>query len=649
MEDNIINVKYSQSGKSKKTNDKGMREMQARAYEKRKSQYLLIKAPPASGKSRALMFIALDKLRKQGLKKVIVAVPEKTIGASFKNTNLKDFGFEYNWEINPRYNLTTGGTEKSKVDTFIEFLKSNEDIVICTHATLRFAYEKLANDDEFNNCLLAIDEFHHISSSENSKLGEILKNIIRNTKAHIVAMTGSYFRGDTVAILEPIDEEKFDKVTYTYYEQLDGYEYLKSFGIGFNFYQGKYISALGEVLDTNKKTIIHIPSVNSRESTKDKDNEVDEIYDLIGKHIKLDYKTGVDYIERKTDGKMLKVINLVDDDAHLRKSRVDYLSKLKSVDDLDIIIALGMAKEGFDWAWCEHALTIGYRGSLTEIVQIIGRCTRDSSNKTHAQFTNLIAQPDATQDETAYTVNTFLKAISASLLMEQVLTPDIKFKARLSPDDVSDSKALIFVKGLKEPSTERSKKIIEQDLPDLRASILSDDDVLKAMTVQDSKLINKLLIPKVIKKVYPDLEDEEIEEIREHIVADNFIKGAEFETVHSNIAGTKEFIKAGNKLVEVDKLDINLIDSVNLFQKAYAVMSRKLDVPTFKIIQRIIDEKRMDITEEEVLANAHKIKEFYNEHSKLPDINSNDEYEKRLAYIVKYLQKEKAKRENDKI
>ncbi|RRD38124.1 DEAD/DEAH box helicase [Fusobacterium nucleatum] len=649
MENNIIDVKYSQSGKSKKTNDKGMREMQARAYEKRKSQYLLIKAPPASGKSRALMFIALDKLRKQGLKKVIVAVPEKTIGASFKNTNLKDFGFEYNWEINPRYNLTTGGTEKSKVDTFIEFLKSNEDIVICTHATLRFAYEKLANDDEFNNCLLAIDEFHHISSSENSKLGEILKNIIRNTKAHIVAMTGSYFRGDTVAILEPIDEEKFDKVTYTYYEQLDGYEYLKSFGIGFNFYQGKYISALGEVLDTNKKTIIHIPSVNSRESTKDKDNEVDEIYDLIGKHIKLDYKTGVDYIERKTDGKMLKVINLVDDDAHLRKSRVDYLSKLKSVDDLDIIIALGMAKEGFDWAWCEHALTIGYRGSLTEIVQIIGRCTRDSSNKTHAQFTNLIAQPDATQDETAYTVNTFLKAISASLLMEQVLTPDIKFKARLSPDDVSDSKALIFVKGLKEPSTERSKKIIEKDLPDLRASILSDDDVLKAMTVQNSKLINKLLIPKVIKKVYPDLEDEEIEEIREHIVADNFIKGAEFETVHSNIAGTKEFIKAGNKLVEVDKLDINLIDSVNLFQKAYAVMSRKLDVPTFKIIQRIIDEKRMDITEEEVLANAHKIKEFYNEHSKLPDINSNDEYEKRLAYIVKYLQKEKAKRENDKI
>ena len=649
MEDNIINVQYSQSGKSKKTNDKGMREMQARAYEKRKSQYLLIKAPPASGKSRALMFIALDKLRKQGLKKVIVAVPEKTIGASFKNTNLKDFGFEYNWEINPRYNLTTGGTDKSKVDTFIEFLKSNEDILICTHATLRFAYDKLSNDDEFDNCLLAIDEFHHVSADGTSILGEILKNIIRNTKAHIVAMTGSYFRGDTVAILDPIDEEKFDKVTYTYYEQLDGYEYLKSFGIGFNFYQGKYLSALKEVLDTNKKTIIHIPSVNSRESTKDKYNEVDEINALIGEYQYRDDKTGVDYIKREEDGKILKVIDLVDDDMTQRKLKVDYLSKLENVDDLDIIIALGMAKEGFDWAWCEHALTIGYRGSLTEIVQIIGRCTRDSSNKNHAQFTNLIAQPDATQDETAYTVNTFLKAISASLLMEQVLTPDIKFKARLSPDDVSDSKALIFVKGLKEPSTERSKKIIEQDLPDLRASILSDDDVLKAMTVQDSKLINKLLIPKVIKKVYPDLEDEEIEEIREHIVADNFIKSAEFETVQSDIAGTKEFIKAGNKFVEVEKLDINLIDSVNIFQKAYAMMSRKLDVPTFKIIQKIIDEKRMEITEEEALANADKIKDFYNGNGKLPDINSNDEYEKRLAHILEYLKKQKARRENGNI
>jgi superfamily II DNA or RNA helicase len=63
-------------------------------------------------------------------------------------------------------------------------------------------------------------------------------------------------------------------------------------------------------------------------------------------------------------------------------------------DHVDIIIALGMAKEGFDWIWCEHALTVGYRASLTEIVQIIGRATRDAPGKP-ARFTNLIAEPDA--------------------------------------------------------------------------------------------------------------------------------------------------------------------------------------------------------------------------------------------------------------
>lgn len=87
--ENIIEINYNQTGKSKKTNEYGMREMQARAFEKRNSQYLLVKAPPASGKSRALMFIGLDKLINQGLRKVIVAVPERSIGSSFKNTDLK--------------------------------------------------------------------------------------------------------------------------------------------------------------------------------------------------------------------------------------------------------------------------------------------------------------------------------------------------------------------------------------------------------------------------------------------------------------------------------------------------------------------------------------------------------------------------------
>ena len=94
-----------------------------------------------------------------------------------------------------------------------------------------------------------------------------MKSIMDKSKAHIIAMTGSYFRGDSVPILMPEDENKFKKVTYNYYEQLNGYNYLKTLGIGYHFYQGRY--TIMEVLDTDKN-YNYIPSVNSGESTKDK-------------------------------------------------------------------------------------------------------------------------------------------------------------------------------------------------------------------------------------------------------------------------------------------------------------------------------------------------------------------------------------------
>src|ERR1039458_8711320 len=133
---------------------------------------------------------------------------------------------------------------------------------------------------------------------------------------------------------------------------------------------------------------------------------------------------------------------------------------MESADAIDLIIALGMAKEGFDWPYCEHALTVGYRGSLTEIVQIIGRATRDSPNTTHTQYPNLIAQPDAEDDEVKLAGNNMLKAITASLLMEQVIAPNFKFKTKRSDDDEPDVGEL-KIKGFKEPSTDRVRSIVQ--------------------------------------------------------------------------------------------------------------------------------------------------------------------------------------------
>ena len=640
---NLVNVAYHQTGNSKSTNEYGMREMQERAFEYRDAQYMLLKSPPASGKSRALMFLGLDKLINQGIKKVIVAVPERSIGSSFAVTDLKTYGFFANWSPKEAYNLCTPGSDgsKSKVTAFHNFMNNDEQILICTHATLRFACEGL-DETKFNNTLLAIDEFHHVSVSADNKLGEILKNIINTSTAHIVAMTGSYFRGDSVPILMPEDEAKFTKVTYNYYEQLNGYNYLKTLGIGYHFYQGKYTSAIMEVLDTDKKTILHIPNVNSGESTKDKENEVNFIIDAIGDVVKQDAATGVIFVKRKSDGKILKIADLVEDTSKEREKIQNYLRVSDAVDAIDIIIALGMAKEGFDWPYCEHALTVGYRGSLTEVIQIIGRATRDSTNKTHAQFTNLIAQPDAQDDEVKLSVNNMLKAITASLLMEQVLAPNCTFKTKNDIDDGTKAKpGEIRIRGLKEPTSQRVKDIIEADLTDLKADIFQDKEMLKAMPDEslDPKVINKSLIPKVIRMKYPDLTEEQVEEVRQYVVADSVIKNGTIKEV-----ADKRFIRMAGSFVDIDDLHIDLIDSVNPFQEAFEVLSKSVSSKTLKVIQDTIEATPIKMDFEEAKILWPKINEFVKTHNRQPNINSVIGSEKRLAECIIYLKAEKQKR-----
>lgn len=637
---NIVEVNYQTTGNSSKHNNLGMRDMQVKAFEARQSQYLLLKAPPASGKSRALMFIALDKLMHQGVDKVIVTVPERSIGSSFKKTNLMDYGFFADWEPSPEYNLCSPGGDKSKVNAFKRFIESNEKILICTHSTLRFAFEELVTE-KFNNILLAIDEFHHVSANNDNRLGELLRTLISQTNAHIVAMTGSYFRGDSIPVLLPEDETKFKKVTYNYYEQLNGYKYLKSLGIGYHFYQGRYTDAIMEVLDTDKKTILHIPNVNSGESTKDKHNEVDYILDSIGEVVSQNEETGVICVRRYKDNCIIKVADLVEDRPREREKIVNYLRSISKPEDLDLIIALGMAKEGFDWPFCEHALTVGYRGSLTEIIQIIGRCTRDSYNKTHAQFTNLIAQPDADDDVVKLSVNNMLKAITASLLMEQVLAPNFKFKPKKSKEDVAEP-GEIKVKGFKMPSTQRVKDIIDSDLNDLKATILQDNQMLKAMPGNvDSEVINKVLIPKIIQVKYPDLSDEEVEEVRQHVVLDSVIKNGEVKEV-----GDKRFVKMAERFVNIDELHIDLIDSINPFQKAFEILSKSVNAPVLKLIQETIEATRIQMSEEEALILWPKIKEFVQTRGIQPNLHAVDPLERRMAEAIVFLKEQKRKVRN---
>lgn len=662
-----VSMKYGQTGASTRMNEFGMRPMQERAYSKRGERYLLIKSPPASGKSRALMFIALDKLYNQGVKQVIIAVPERSIGGSFADADLAKHGFFADWRVAPQWNLcNVAGIDdakiaKSKVKAVGEFLKSADKVLVCTHATFRFAVEELGVA-AFDDRLIAIDEFHHVSASSDNVLGRQLGELITRDKVHVVAMTGSYFRGDAAPVLSSTDEAKFESVTYTYYEQLNGYEHLKALDLGYYFYSGPYTNGLMKVLDPDKKTIIHIPNVNARESLGDKLREADDIMHALGEWIGPDSKTGFDQVKRP-DGTILKIANLVDDDGAKRDRVVASLKDPVANKDrkhVDIIIALGMAKEGFDWIWCEHALTIGYRNSLTEIIQIIGRATRDAPGKPSARFTNLIAEPDASEEAVLDAVNDTLKAIAASLLMEQVLAPRFNFTPKNNGPQEGygygeggyDPKGTnigfneatgqfhVELKGLAEPQSEEAKRICQEDLNEVITAFVQDTRTMARGLFDEETAPQDLTITrmgKIVRDKYPDLPEEDQEAIRQRAVAAlNLVQQAKKQL--GNDVGD-DLIRANTALIDgvrrfamdVRELDIDLIDSKNPFEAAYAVLAKTMNAGLLRQVQIAIAARRTTLTPEEARELAVRAVKFRRERGNPPAITSPDAWEKKLA------------------
>ena len=678
-----VSVSYARNGNSIKSNELGMRAMQERAYEKRGEQYLLIKSPPASGKSRALMFIALDKLHNQGIKQAIIVVPERSIGSSFANEPLSKFGFWADWEVEPQWNLCNSpGTEGGQIKSLVAFLTSDGKILVCTHSTFRFAVDELGGVEQFDDRLIAVDEFHHVSANPDNRLGAHLTNFIERDKAHMLAMTGSYFRGDSVPVLSPEDEARFETVTYTYYEQLNGYEHLKKLDIGYYFYSGKYSDEILSVLNPEEKTIVHIPSVNSRESGGDKYTEVELIMEELGDWQGPDDATGFQLIKSRNSGRTLKVADLVSDGPEREKvmTALKDPSQKDNKDHVDVIIALGMAKEGFDWIWCEHALTVGYRASLTEVVQIIGRATRDAKDKTRARFTNLIAEPDASEQVVTEAVNDTLKAISASLLMEQVLAPRFNFRPKNQESEPKEGfdygeegykkdgcnvgyneetgQLDIEIKGLKQPSSKEAERICKEDINEVITAFVQDKQIIERGMFDEELVpeeLTQVKLGKIIKDKYPELDEEDQEAVREHAVAalnltqsgkkiilDDIEKADEGEKLNTAlVAGVRKFV------LDVKNLDIDLIDSVNPFSQAYAILSKTMTEERLREVAALITGKKIQLTPEEARDLAKRALKFKMERGKLPSLISPDAWEKKMAEGVEYLARMKAESANE--
>ena len=229
--------------------------------------------------------------------------------------------------------------------------------------------------------------------------------------------------------------------------------------------------------------------------------------------------------------------------------------------------------------------------------------------------------------------------------MEQVMAPKWDFRTKRDDDEeVADRKNRILrVKGLAEP-TERAKAIIENDITELKATVLSSD-ILKQAMANDAiaEVITQSLIPKVIQEKYPTLTEQEVESVRQQLVLSMATQGAEITVDEYG----REFINIANKFcnkgVELDKLSINLIDSINPFQRAYEIMARSLTPEVLRAIQFSIEEQRSDMTIEEAVILVKNYLPKYKEehHGAIPSLSDTEPLAKRIALAIDFVAKKK--------
>lgn len=336
-----------------------------------------------------------------------------------------------------------------------------------------------------------------------------------------------------------------------------------------------------------------------------------------------------------------------------------------------------MAKEGFDWIWCEHALTIGYRASLTEIVQIIGRATRDAPGKFRTRFSNLIAEPDASDAAVTEAVNDTLKAIAASLLMEQVLTRRFEFRPKNPQNEATagydygvtgydpngtnigfnedTGRIQMEIKGLIEPKSQEAVRICTEDLNEVVASFVQDKRSIER-GLFDADLVYEELtqvrLGQIVKEKYPDLDDHDQEAVRQHAIAAivavqrakaatvagvALVDGPASESLNTAfVDGVRRFA------MDVRDLDIDLIDRINPFGEAYAILAKAMSEESLRQVAAVIGAKRVNLTLEEARDLARRALRFKNERGRLPSMTATDPWEKRMAEGVAFLVKMKA-------
>src|SRR5207237_9806442 len=138
---------------------------------------------------------------------------------------------------------------------------------------------------------------------------------------------------------------------------------------------------------------------------------------------------------------------------------------------------------------------------------------------------------------------------------------------------------------------------------------------------------------------YRELDDDDNAAIRQHASAAlNLTQQAK--QVALGVAGGDNSEQAANTAlidgvrkfaIDVRELDIDLIDRINPFGEAYAILAKAMSEDSLKQVAAAIAAKRTSLTPEEAKELAVRAFKFKKERGRLPSLTSQDAWEMRMA------------------
>ncbi len=413
-----------------------LRGSQLAAFEALKDeQFAILNAPTGWGKSIVLIILIAYKLLRNPQLRCIITVPQTIIGhnfARFLQVIVPGLKGTLEWAVQD--NLCSPSASNT-IESVKEFLSRKPGtlgtlgsrVLVCTHATMAHVFKRLKANEELgllNNCILWIDEAHHVLNAQVAESDDIVSNTMgslvlhcvehANQGLHVGLATATFMRGDKRHIVPEKVMGQFARYNIPYDSYFAEMRPIEAFE--FSVICGETFEVAEQLLlKTHCPTIIYLAKRQGSYATDCKYAEIKRMIEIIGKNAKMDGPVIV------AGGR--RILDLVTEKG--RRERQAYLTEKDA--QVDVILALDTCKEGFDWPKAEQSIIIGERHSVPEMVQMMGRLFRkyNSNNyvKKHATVFQILPVAVPNTNSFKNNRNAILTVVFSAMLLEDVFVP----------------------------------------------------------------------------------------------------------------------------------------------------------------------------------------------------------------------------------